>query len=416
MSGVRLAIVDDDPMVGQLMLAITERLGIEARFTTDPEVFLQLAREWSPSHVAIDLIMPQADGVELLAKLAEMQCKAKVIIISGVGSRVLDAAARSVKAHRLKLGGVLAKPFRPSALRELLEHKAPTNPFIRVPTGFGQLPWRPTEEDLAAALRRDELRPYFQPKLYCGNLQIGGFEALVRWAHPERGMIPPIAFIELAEATGLIRDLTDEMLLQSVCWFSGALRELETLVHPDALRSLSLSVNLSARSLNDNSILDRACRVCDMYGLAYSHVVFELTETAAMDDPVRSLDLLTRLRMKGFRLSIDDFGTGFSSMVQLVRLPFSEIKVDKSFVMTAMTSDESRTVARTVVELGNALALDTVAEGVEDEPTLDFLRSIGCRQAQGFHIAKPMPGADALAWTRRHLAKLNGLDDRTSDP
>ncbi|MDV7392922.1 EAL domain-containing protein, partial [Arthrospira platensis SPKY1] len=149
---------------------------------------------------------------------------------------------------------------------------------------------------------------------------------------------------------------------------------------------------------------DRLAQRCLQLQLAPERLILELTETSAMDDPVASLGLITRLRMKGFHLSIDDFGTGFSSMLQLVRLPFSELKVDKSFVMTALQSEESRTVVKSIVDLGRSLGLRTVAEGVETAEVFDFLRKIGCDQAQGYHIARPMTGDATLRWMREHAA------------
>src|SRR5690606_7193943 len=134
------------------------------------------------------------------------------------------------------------------------------------------------------------------------------------------------------------------------------------------------------------------------HGLTPEHLVLELTETSAMQDPVASLDMLTRLRMKGFQLSIDDFGTGYSSMVQLVRLPFSEIKLDKSFVMTARKSQESRTVIKSIVDLGKSLGLKSTAEGIEDDETLSYLREIGCDAAQGYLIARPLAAEQAIRW------------------
>jgi len=150
--------------------------------------------------------------------------------------------------------------------------------------------------------------------------------------------------------------------------------------------------------LRDQALVERIVDRCAARHIAPERLIFELTETSAMEDPIASLDLLTRLRMKGFQLSIDDFGTGYSSMLQLVRLPFSEIKVDKSFVMTANRSAESRTVVRSIIELGHSLGLRATAEGVEDADTLAYLKSLACDLAQGFLIARPMSGADACKW------------------
>src|SRR5690606_11410137 len=145
-------------------------------------------------------------------------------------------------------------------------------------------------------------------------------------------------------------------------------------------------------------IFDRLTVLCREHEVEPGNVILELTETSAMEDPVSSLELLTRLRLRGFRLSIDDFGTGYSSMVQLVKLPFSELKVDKSFVITARESEESRAVIRSVVSLGMSLGLIVTAEGIEDEDTQQFLRNIGCTLAQGYLFARPLTGDQVLGW------------------
>ena len=152
------------------------------------------------------------------------------------------------------------------------------------------------------------------------------------------------------------------------------------------------------KSLVDISQVDKLSKICSLYHIDPERIVLELTETSAMVDSVLSLDLMTRFRVKGFQLSIDDFGTGYSSMVQLVRLPFSEIKVDKSFVMNAQQSQESRNVIKSVIDLGHSLGLQVTAEGVEDGETLNYLNGLGCDLAQGYFIARPMPGDAALRW------------------
>jgi len=158
---------------------------------------------------------------------------------------------------------------------------------------------------------------------------------------------------------------------------------------------VTLSINLSARSFGNPTLVSQLHARCQAAGMPPDRLIFELTETAAMDDPVLALELLTRLRMQGFQLAIDDFGTGYSSMVQLVRQPFSEVKVDLTFVKTAATSEESRIVIRTIVGLGHSLGMRVTAEGVEDSIALAYLREVGCDEAQGYLIGKPM-APDAL--------------------
>jgi EAL domain-containing protein (putative c-di-GMP-specific phosphodiesterase class I) len=184
----------------------------------------------------------------------------------------------------------------------------------------------------------------------------------------------PDRFIPLAESTGLIDPPTEQVFEQALAWFPG--------IRPDT--GLSLSVNLSARSLIDFQLAEFISARCARHGVSPGQLILELTEISAMDDPVTSLDPLTRRCMRGFQLSIDDFGAGYPSMVQRVRLPFPEMKVGKSFAMNAMASQESRTVIRSIVDPGHSLGLRLTAEGIEDKGALDYLRSIGCDLAQGF--------------------------------
>ncbi len=408
MQSGRILILDDDPAIGQTIKAIAETAGLTARYTEDPDEFFELVDGWQPTHIAIDLVMPKMDGVQVIVQLAARDCRARLIVSSGVDGRVLDAAGRSAAEHGLDIVGVLSKPFSAAALRELLSNPA----AVRRPAAANKrLPARSgvTGEELWHAIERNQLHLVYQPKIRCANGEIAGFEALVRWTHPEYGLIAPDRFIPLAEECGLIDDLTDLVLEQALEWFSTHFPEAGTCLAVNlsskSMPATQLSVNISARTLDDEQFVDRITARCAARGVAPSRLVFELTETSAMEDPVASLGLLTRLRMKEFQLSIDDFGTGFSSMLQLVRLPFSEIKIDKSFVLTAKQSQESRTVIRSIVDLGRSLGLHTTAEGVEDAETLDYLRDIGCTLAQGFYIARPMAGDAVLEWIKeRHRA------------
>jgi EAL domain-containing protein (putative c-di-GMP-specific phosphodiesterase class I) len=192
-------------------------------------------------------------------------------------------------------------------------------------------------------------------------------------------------------------ELTFAVVRKALQWFLG-----DFAASAARLPALpSLSVNISPSALRDLQFVERLSDYCRGSGIEPARLIFELTETSAMEDPVASLDILTRLRMKGFQLSIDDFGTGFSSMLQLVRLPFSEIKIDKSFVMTAIASCESQAVVRSVIELGHSLELRVVTEGVEDDATLRLLHDLGCDVAQGFFVGRPVPGNELLAWLAR---------------
>lgn len=389
MTQQRLLILDDDVAVGRMMVFVARKMGWDAFAVTRPAEFLDQVDQWQPSHIALDLLMPEMDGVQVIGLLAERGCSARLIISSGVGGRVLDAAQRSAAEHGLDVVGVLSKPFLPDKLRALLNTDSASEP-VRVPIKRTTHPadTSVTEAALKRALHDQEFRLVYQPKIGCASRALAGFEALVRWHDPGAGIIMPDRFIPVAEQSGLMNALTELIVSQALNWFAAN--------SPGS--DVSLSLNISAKNLEGFALADFVSRLCRQLSIDPERLIFELTETSAMSDPVASLDLLTRLRMKGFRLSIDDFGTGYSSMVQLVRLPFSEIKVDKSFVMTAAKSAESRTVIRSIVELGHSLGLQATAEGVEQAATLEFLTSIGCELAQGYFIARPMPGDAIGTW------------------
>jgi EAL domain-containing protein (putative c-di-GMP-specific phosphodiesterase class I) len=385
-----MLILEDDMHVGKIMKLIAEANGLETRLLTDSERFFSALDEWHPTHIALDLVMPDMDGVEVLVELAKRDCGAKIIISSGMGVRVLDAAGRAGHERGLNIVGVLAKPFSATALRELLFLAPGPSAGVRGPSHDH---FRATEAELRNALANHEFRIVYQPRIECASGDLAGFEALARWIHPERGLVMPDHFIPLMESCGLIDLLTDSVLDQALGWFSRFPAGRD-----DAHRAVSLSVNLSAQTFADATFLERITALCLKFDVAPQRITFEVTETNHMDDSVASLDLMTRIRMQGFHLSIDDFGTGYSSLLQLVRLPFSEIKVDKSFVTTMMRSVEARTVVKSIVDLGRSLGLKSAAEGVEDTQTLDLLRRIGCDLAQGFAIAPPMDGDAALNW------------------
>ncbi len=409
-SSIRFLILDDDTNNGLAIQSIAEAAGLQARFTIDSKAFFRAVEDWRPTHIAIDLVMPDMDGVEVLAKLAELKCEARIIITSGLGSRVLDAAGRSGNERGLNIAGVLTKPFSPRALRALLLDTPGADRSETTELNFNDS-FELTEKTLRRACELHELQVVYQPQIECASGHLAGFEALVRWMHPSRGVIMPDRFIPFAETHGLVEELTDQVLALSIHWFASEFPGSQ----------LSIAINMSARSTSaqvqsatdsprvskEPSLVERIRTLCYTHCLDPSKVILELTETSAVEDSSGSLDFLTRLRMNGFQLSIDDFGTGYSSLAQLARLPFSEIKVDKSFVMTATRSPESRAVVKAIVDLAHSLELRVVAEGVEDADTLRYVQGVGCDLAQGYFIGRPMSGDAVLGWAERDVSMLS---------
>lgn len=402
----RLLILDDEAAMGQTIANIARTAGFDARSVVEASAFFAELEAWKPTHIALDLIMPEVDGIEVLRRLGDAGCGASILITSGVGTRVLEAAKQSALEHGLEIAGVVSKPFSPSKLRALL-----TNSVPRASQQIATASLRPeltiTHELLEEALAHAQIELAYQPKIHCLDGSLAGFEALARWRHPVHGFIPPDRFIIAAETFGLIDRLTEQLFDKALTWFASI----------DAGRKgLRLSLNVSRRSLGDIAFAERVMAHCNRHGVAPESIILEVTETSALSDPTTSLDLLTRLRFKGFRLSIDDFGVGYSSISQLVRLPFSELKVDKSFVINAASSAEARTVVRAVIGLAHNLGLEVTAEGVEDATTLAFLRDSGCDLAQGYHIARPMFSMDVKRWVEReHAAPREVLEARAHE-
>jgi diguanylate cyclase (GGDEF)-like protein len=236
--------------------------------------------------------------------------------------------------------------------------------------------------DLKLALEHGNLDVHFQPKVDLSSGRIVGAEALVRWNHPQRGFVPPIEFVQLAENTGLITALTDQVLRKSI----STIRLLNDLGF-----HLDVSLNLSTIDLLDDLLAGRVERILADNGVPPDQLTLEITETALLADSARTLQTASALRRLGTHLSIDDFGTGYSSFSYLRVLPVSELKVDRSFVTNLLEDERDEVIVRSTIDLGHNLGLRVVAEGVEDMATLDRLRLLGCDLVQGYGIAKPMP-------------------------
>jgi EAL domain-containing protein (putative c-di-GMP-specific phosphodiesterase class I) len=249
--------------------------------------------------------------------------------------------------------------------------------------------------ELRTALQYEQLQVHVQPQARLRDGTVVGGEALVRWMHPERGMVNPDEFIPVAERSGLIAPLTTRVLDLSL----RAMAEWRAAGH-----DLGLAVNLSTRSLHDADLVEEVTRLLRRHDVPAGRLTLEVTEGSVMADPARATALLHRLRDLGVRLSVDDFGTGYSSLSYLKRLPVHEVKIDRSFVIGLAERSEDVAIVRAIVDLGRHLGLEVIAEGVEDAATWELLASMGCDLVQGWHLGRAMPTDELVPWLRAREA------------
>ena len=387
----RLVVLDDDPALGKFVAEVARRIGYQTCVTVTAEGFA-LELQTTADVVVVDLLVPGTDGIEVLRGLADRGHSPEVILVSGLDERVIESAGRAAAELGLHVRGQLHKPFRAAALRVLLEQVQ--TELLASAGGAIAIDGLPPidHDDVWRACHDGQLAMQYQPQI---NLRTGawvGAEALVRWRHPERGLVMPADFLGLVDNELLATELTVSVLrLAAADWAQVRLR---------TGLPVRLSVNIHPLALTDPAFPALTLDALEGKGIKTSDVVLEMTEVAAS---TRGLDLstMTRLRMRGFGLSIDDFGIGHSSLERLNRMPFTELKIDRSFVAEIETNNWARTIAAQSIALAGALGLRSVAEGIESESILAWLRDSGCDLAQGYLIAKPMWPNELDAWAER---------------
>ncbi|TXH35528.1 MAG: EAL domain-containing protein [Rhodospirillaceae bacterium] len=384
MSNNKILVLDDEPAVGQLISRIAVHCGFTAIPVITADEFDNIRGDWQPSIIVLDLQMPDVDGIEILRKLAEAQSQAQIIIMSGFDEKVIQSARHLGIERGLKMIATIQKPFRADELERVL---------IGLRRGSDVI----DEASIRAAIDANAFHLVYQPKIDLQKTGANpthrtvGFEALLRWTHATRGIIAPADFLPIMEAAGMMDDVTDLV-------FSLALQQQR--IWRNRGIQTSIAVNISAQNLHATDFTDQLVARCRECEVPPESLIIELTETAAMIDAAMAMDILTRLRLKGFRLSIDDFGTGYSSLVQLHLLPFSELKIDRAFIRDCGSSRQSEIIVKTMIDLGKNLGLAVVAEGIEDASALQVVRELGCDYGQGFYVSRPLSAEAAEQWIR----------------
>jgi len=392
---IRILVIDDEPFFLKVLARQLNNLGYRDVITCErAEEGLASIRANPASYQVIfcDLDMPGMDGVEFIRHLTNTAFVGGLILISGEDTRVLRSAERLAKSHKLNILGAVGKPVKAETLASFLRdsHGSPARARLRSANR------KYTASDLVRALDNQELINHYQPQVLSDSGDFVGVEALVRWRHPTDGMIFPDQFIHLAEKHRLIDRLTEAVLLQGLKAISAWNR--------DAIQ-VRLSVNVSMDSLTDLEFPDFVTQAALDANLPVTQLMLEVTESRLMKNRSASLDNLTRLRLKKIGLSIDDFGTGHSSLAQLRDIPFSELKIDRGFTHGVSSNPELRAIFDASLGMAKQIGMTCVAEGVENEADWHYVKHSGCDLAQGYFIGKPMAAEDLPGWHASWQAK-----------
>lgn len=388
-------VVDDDPVVLMQMKEMLAGIGVAEVLSArnGVEAILLMNRRKAPLDVVVcDLNMPEMDGVEMIRRFGQTGFRGGLILMSGADEQLMTTVGKLAELQGLTVLGQIHKPATPEAMRDLLRLTSSV-PIGRQPVRSGSVL---TPDAIRAGIALSEFSVWLQPKVNAETLEPVGVEALARWRQKDGSYVPPDLFIVVAERAGIIDELSAVLLAQAL--------QQGARLH-DAGFALKISVNLSALWLDDLNLPDLMLRSVLAVNLKPADIILEVTETGVTKDLAIALDVLTRLRLKGFGLSIDDFGIGYSSFEQLGRIPFTEMKLDRSFVNRGIHDSAARAILESSMAMAQKLELVTVAEGVETEAELELMRDLGCDNVQGYLIARPMPVGDLIRWLKSSQVK-----------
>ncbi len=400
-SNIKILILDDDIFMLKLLTRMLVKQGYTSVSSCDNgrDALKMIDNAVTcPDLILLDLNMPDMDGIEFVRYLVDRQYHGDLILVSGENERMLKTAEKLVHAHKIPMLGYLHKPVSPEKLTEIMNMWKPHSLESQPQPHKKDY----SAEELKSAISNHELVNYYQPKVSVATGEVMGVETLVRWFHPIDGLVFPDRFISIAEKNHLINELTISVLTnaftQAKLWQQSGL-------------TLRVAINVSMDNLTSLDFQDLVVKLATDADLEPQKIVLEVTESQLMSADARiPLEILTRLRLKRFHLSIDDFGTGHSSLAQLRDIPFDELKIDQGFVHRAWMDDTLRAIYDASLSMAKQLGMETVAEGVEDQKDWEFLRQTGCDLAQGNFISRPLKAADFSNWMKGWKDRVrNGL-------
>ncbi len=381
-------VAEGDPSLRRSLCEVLGELGA-ARITEVPDGHTALRcfqDEFSPplDVAIIDLTLEGMDGLELIRSLAEMDCRTGVIIVGALHNNLLFSIETMAKACGLELLGALGKPPHAQALRELMRHYVPPTAPSACAVGpafsFGEV---------GRGLQARQFEPFFQPKIALETGHVKGLEVFARWIHPEYGALGPSSFIgALTEHKRL--DFLDWYMIEKSVQYCHSFQEQGMPVE--------ISINVAPATLAHPAFIGQIGACLARHRVAPRWITFEMPESSVLTDDADFLERLVRLRMIGYGLAIDDYGTGRSNLQLLARVPFTELKIDRSFVAGASRRRALGTVLSSCLGLAKSLDRESCAVGVETRQDWDYLQSLGCTYAQGYHIARPMKADAFVGW------------------
>jgi EAL domain-containing protein (putative c-di-GMP-specific phosphodiesterase class I) len=394
-TGLRVLIIDEQNITRRMAAKMVRDSGagevLEAE-TPGHALILLEAQERPVDLVITDIRAGDSaggmDGVEFVRRVAERRLVGHLVIATALEEAIVRSVETMARGFGIEFAGHVRRPISPESLRPLIVRlvaRRAAAPLLK-PRSVHL-----TVEELRHAIADKQFVPHFQPRVRREDGAVTAVEALIRWRHPERGLVPPGAFIPLADRTGLIDGITDVVLEKSIAWAR---------VWHDAGIDIAVSVNLTENALNQPGLPERIAELARQHGVPHERIVLEVTETSAITDLAASLEALARLRIMGFGLSIDDFGTGMGTPEQLARTPFTEVKIDQALVTGVFDQPQFFGVLEYSLKLAKQLGLKTVAEGVEGPEDWQLLSDLGCDEMQGYHVARPMPGEEIEGWVQ----------------